>query len=77
MVFGDPRGEECLALDAALSKLEAHDHELANLVNLRYFAGLSVDEVCRLTGMSPATYQRHWNYAKTWLLREISTLRDA
>jgi RNA polymerase sigma factor (TIGR02999 family) len=68
------RDDECLVLDAALHKLEAHDAQLANLVNLRYFAGLEVERICELTGISPATYHRHWSYAKSWLLREIARL---
>jgi RNA polymerase sigma factor (TIGR02999 family) len=69
--------EGCLVLDAALHKLEAHDTLLAHLVNLRYFAGQPVERVCGVLGISPATYHRHWSYAKSWLLREVTRMQNA
>ncbi len=71
------RDEECLAVDAALEKLERIDPRLAELVTLRYFAGLSVTRVCQALDLSPATYHRRWNYARSWLLREIAEVRIA
>ena len=70
-------GEGCLVLDTALHKLEAHDALLAHLVNLRYFAGQPIERVCEILGFSPATYHRHWSYAKSWLLREVTRMQDA
>ena len=69
--------DECLVLDAALHKLELHDALLAHLVNLRYFAGQPVERVCQVLAISPATYHRHWSYAKSWLLREVTRMQNA
>ena len=67
-------GDDALVLrmDAALERLERHDAELSRMVHLRYFAGLSVERVCRLMKISAATYHRDWNYAKAWMLRELN-----
>ncbi len=62
---------ELLALDDALAKLARGDAEAARLVELRYFAGLTVDEAGRALGMSTATAYRHWNYARAWLHGEL------
>lgn len=62
---------DLLALDAALEKLERHDAGLAELVTLRYFAGLTAERTAAVLGISPATYYRNWSYAKAWLLREL------
>ena len=63
---------DVLALDEALSRL-AQDHpEKAELVKLRYFAGLTGDEAAAAVGISPATADRYWSYAKAWLYRELS-----
>ncbi|MFO0888510.1 MAG: sigma-70 family RNA polymerase sigma factor [Isosphaeraceae bacterium] len=63
--------EDLLALDEALAKLEAEDPTKAQLVKLRYFAGLSEEEAAGVLGISRATVQRHWRYAKVWLLGEV------
>ena len=60
------------ALDEALTRLEALDPELARIVELRYFVGLSVEESASALGMSPATLKRRWALARAWLLRELS-----
>lgn len=60
-----------LALDEALKKLEAHDQELAELVSLRYFAGLSVDQAAAALGVSPRTIDRNWRLARAFLQREL------
>ena len=60
-----------LTLDEALSKLAAIDSESAKLVNLRYFAGLSVDEAAAALGVSARTAKRNWSYARAWLQREL------
>jgi RNA polymerase sigma factor (TIGR02999 family) len=59
--------EDVLALDEALTKLADEDPVKARLVNLRYFAGLSVDDAAKVLGISRATANRHWRYAKVWL----------
>jgi RNA polymerase sigma-70 factor, ECF subfamily len=60
------------ALDDALNRLEAIDPEQARLVELRYFAGLSIDEAAEALAMSPATLKRRWALARAWLFRELS-----
>src|SRR5256714_12348074 len=60
------------ALDEALTRLEAIDPEQARLVELRYFAGLSIDEAAEALAMSPATLKRRWALARAWLFRELS-----
>jgi RNA polymerase sigma factor (TIGR02999 family) len=59
--------EDVLALDEALRKLEAIEPVHAQLVKLRYFAGLSVDDAASALGISRATANRHWSFAKVWL----------
>ena len=63
--------DDLLALDEALAKLEAEDPTKAQVVKLRYFAGLSEEEAARALGISRATAHRHWHYAKVWLFREL------
>jgi RNA polymerase sigma factor (TIGR02999 family) len=63
---------EILALDEALSRLAAEDPEAAAVVQLRYFAGLSVEEAAQSLGMSRATAYRHWTFARAWLRQELS-----
>ena len=62
---------DLLALDEALERLGAIDVRKVQVVELRYFAGLSVDETAAAIGVSPATVDRDWGVAKLWLLREI------
>jgi RNA polymerase sigma factor (TIGR02999 family) len=63
--------DQLLALDDALVKLARGDQAAARLVELRYFAGLTVDEAGKTLGMSTATAYRHWNYARAWLHSEL------
>src|SRR5438093_10435594 len=60
------------ALDEALERLEQVDAEQARIVELRYFAGLSIEETADALGMSPATLKRRWALARAWLFRELS-----
>ena len=60
------------ALDEALARLEADDPEKADLVKLRYFAGLTTSQAAKILGISIATANRHWSYARSWLFQEIS-----
>ena len=60
------------ALDEAINKLEQIDPEQAKIVELRYFAGMSVEEAADAMGMSPATLKRRWSLARAWLFRELS-----
>jgi RNA polymerase sigma factor (TIGR02999 family) len=63
--------DQLLALDEALVKLSRGDPAAARLVELRYFAGLTVDEAGKALGISTATAYRHWNYARAWLHGEL------
>jgi RNA polymerase sigma factor (TIGR02999 family) len=64
--------EDILAVDEALSKLAAEDPTKAELVKLRYFGGLSVEDAGRVLGISRATADRYWAYARVWLYSELS-----
>lgn len=66
------RAEELLALDGALARLEETDIELARLVEWRFFAGLSVDEIAELHGVSDRTVKRRWRLARAFLLQELA-----
>jgi len=64
-VSGD--GAEILAVDEAIQRLEAKDPPLAEIVRLRFYAGLSVDETAAAVGSSPRTIARQWTFARAWL----------
>ena len=63
--------DELLALDEAIQKLAAQDKAAADVVHLRFFAGLPVPEVAKVLGISPRTVDRLWAYARAWLHQEI------
>jgi RNA polymerase sigma factor (TIGR02999 family) len=63
---------ELLALDEALRALEALDAQKGRVVELRYFAGLSIEETAEVLGVSPTTVRREWRRAKAWLYRALS-----
>lgn len=63
---------DLVALDAALSRLAELDPEQSKLVELRYFAGLTIEEAAQTMSLSVATARRRWTAAKAWLRREIS-----
>jgi RNA polymerase sigma factor (TIGR02999 family) len=65
-------GEDLLALDEALEKLAKEEPVKAELVKLRHFAGLTVDEAAQALNISPATADRYWAYARAWLHAEIT-----
>ena len=64
--------EDLVALDEALIRLTAHDPVKAEVVKLRFFAGLTMPEVARTLDTSLATAERHWTYARTWLYAELA-----
>src|SRR5262245_11026655 len=68
----DCPSNDVLALDDALTRLAAKHPEKVELVKLRYFAGLTGDEAAAALGISPATADRYWTYARAWLTRELS-----
>jgi RNA polymerase sigma factor (TIGR02999 family) len=63
--------EQLLAVDEAVARLAAHDAAAARLVELRYFAGLTVEEAGQALGISTATAYRHWKYARARLYSEL------
>jgi RNA polymerase sigma factor (TIGR02999 family) len=70
--IADSAPDDLLALDEALTRLAARDPRRAELVKLRFFAGLSMPEAARALGLSLATAERHWTFARTWLYAELS-----
>jgi RNA polymerase sigma factor (TIGR02999 family) len=68
--------DDLLALDEALEKLAAKDRGKAELVKLRYFAGLTMEQTAETLGISLATANRWWNYARAWLHQEITGPRE-
>jgi RNA polymerase sigma factor (TIGR02999 family) len=68
----DAPDERLLALDEALTRLAAEDSIVAEVVKLRYFAGLTVEQVANTLGISVRTANRHWAYARAWLYQQIS-----
>ena len=68
-----PADIDVLALDEALSKLAALDREQAQIVELRYFGGLTVEETAEVLGSSPATVKRHWAMARAWLKQALES----
>ena len=65
------------ALDEALTKLAAEDPAKAELVKLRFFAGLTMPEIAQVLKISLATTERHWTYARTWLYAELKDRDDS
>lgn len=63
--------DELLAVNEALDALAKHDARKAELVKLRYFVGLTIDEAAEVLGISTPTAKRDWTYARTWLFRAI------
>jgi RNA polymerase sigma-70 factor, ECF subfamily len=72
MPINDERSGDLLALDDALRALAVFDSGKARLVELRYFAGLTIEETAEMLGVSSATVKREWALARAWLHREIS-----
>lgn len=67
-----PAAEEVLAIDLALARLEVIDAEMSQVVKLRYFGGLTVEETADATGLSARSVNRSWTAARAWLKRELS-----
>jgi RNA polymerase sigma factor (TIGR02999 family) len=65
------RGHDLLALDDALDELARVDARQSQIVVMRFFAGLTIEEIANVIEMSPATVMRDWKLAKSWLLREL------
>ena len=65
------RSDELIALDEALTMLANEDSVKADLVKLRFFAGLSIDQAAKVLGISRATAIRHWSFARAWLFHQL------
>ena len=64
---------DVLAIDQALDRLAVRDPDQAHIVELRFFAGLTVEEVAHVLGRSPRTVKREWRLARAWLYRDLRT----
>jgi RNA polymerase sigma factor (TIGR02999 family) len=73
---GGPLPLDLVALDQALESLAALDARKVQVVELKFFAGLTVEETAAVLNVSPDTVARDWRMARTWLLRELSTSRE-
>lgn len=71
-LLSDERAVEMVALDEALERLTGVDRRKSQVVELRYFGGLSIDETAEVLKVSPGTVMRDWTLAKAWLRREIT-----
>ena len=69
--------EEILSLDAAFRRLMDQSPELADVVRLRFFGGLTVDQTAKALGVSTATIKRRWTWARAWLYREVMQEDDS
>jgi RNA polymerase sigma factor (TIGR02999 family) len=67
----DLYADDLIALDEALRKLSEKDKIKADLIRLRYFAGLTIKQTAEFLGISTATAKRYWTYARAWLIREV------
>ncbi|MGZ8845340.1 MAG: sigma-70 family RNA polymerase sigma factor [Pyrinomonadaceae bacterium] len=71
MIMPAEKDRELIALNDALTRLEALDERKSKVVELRYFGGLSVEEAAEVLEVSPITVMRDWQFAKAWLAREM------
>ena len=72
LVVSNERAAEVVALDEALTSLAEFDPRKSQMVELRFFGGLSIEETAEVLGVSPGTVMRDWTLAKTWLQRAIN-----
>lgn len=72
LVLSEPPSPDLLALDEALTRLEQRDAQMSAVVKLRYFVGLTVEEVAAALELSPRSIDRLWQAAKAWLYREMA-----
>jgi RNA polymerase sigma factor (TIGR02999 family) len=72
LIVSEARGSEVIALDDALRALASFDQRKSQIVDLRFFGGLSIEETADVLGVSPGTVMRDWTLAKAWLRKEIT-----
>lgn len=68
----EDRGQDLSALDEALKRLAELDESKSRIVELRFFGGLTVDEIAKVLEVSPSTVERAWRFSKAWLRRELN-----
>lgn len=73
----EPEPDELLAIDESLKKLEVVDKRKYDVVMLRYFAGLSIEDTASALAISPATVKNDWTFARAWLKREVSGMTES
>jgi RNA polymerase sigma factor (TIGR02999 family) len=72
----EPPADDILALDEAIQQLQAEDEQLAEIVMLRYFSGLSMEETAAVVGVSVSTLTRDWRYARAWLAGRLGEANE-
>jgi RNA polymerase sigma factor (TIGR02999 family) len=77
MIVSPQRAAEVVALDDALSRLAALDQRKSQIIELRFFGGLSIEETAEVLGVSAGTVMRDWTFAKAWLRREITPEQES
>jgi RNA polymerase sigma factor (TIGR02999 family) len=76
MIRVDPSLVDLVAVDEALTRLEQTDPRKAQIVSLRYFAGLSIEETAGALDLSPATVKNEWAFARAWLYRVLGPIKS-
>lgn len=69
----EPEPDEMMAIDEALNRLHATDKRLSDVVMLRYFGGLSIQQTAEAMNLAPATVKRDWTYARAWLFEQMNS----
>ena len=64
--------EETLSLDEAVCRLETEHPQICEVVRLRFYAGLSIEDTATALGVSPATVKRRWEFGRTWLFKQLN-----
>ncbi len=77
LAIAEGRTGDLLELDEVLTRLASIDAQQVRIIELRFFAGLTVEETAEVLNISPATVKREWTTAKAWLAREIERGRDS
>jgi RNA polymerase sigma factor (TIGR02999 family) len=72
MAVIEPPADDLLALDEAMQKLQAVRPDLAEIVMLRYYTGMSFEETAGVVGVSLRTVKRHWRFVRAWLAKELA-----
>jgi RNA polymerase sigma factor (sigma-70 family) len=76
MIVSPQRAAEVVALDDALKTLAELDQRKSQVIELRFFGGLSIEETAEVLGVSAGTVMRDWTFAKAWLRREMTNQSD-